>query len=256
MQILVNICMLTYNRIEFTKKAIQSFLDHPPDYSYEFTVVDNGSEDDTVEYLKDMYHEEIIDNLLLLDKNIGIPAGQNLAWQFVDSLYYMKFDNDVMILKDDWLAPMVEVLEVIQGIGAVAYNVEPTEYPISVLQGYKVRLKNGNLGGCFILIPKRTKDLIGYWRIFPKEYGEEDADYYLRLNQTGLRNAYMEDNHAIIHMPAHDDLYPEYSMSREEDKRINMAELSRREADYIAGKGIYFGPEPSLDDYVDFIYRG
>ena len=198
----VNIGMVTFNRLEFTKAAITSILEFTC-FPHVLTVVDNGSTDGTVEYLKAMKQEGIITNLLLLNENFGVAKASNLAWsQEPDAEYYVKFDNDIVIEKPNWLTKMVEVIEAVPELGMVAYNFEPNSYPTCSIRGKVIRPKKGNLGGACILVPQRTHQTFGYWCEDYGLYGEEDADYGMRIMLGGLHNAYLEDEVIGVHLPA------------------------------------------------------
>jgi glycosyltransferase involved in cell wall biosynthesis len=198
----VNISMVTYNRLEFTKEVIHSIADHTS-YPYVLTVVDNGSTDESREYLIETQKEGIIKNLVLLGNNVGVAKASNLAWHLEPlSAYYVKFDNDIVIRKKGWLSNMVSVIEGVPGLGAVAYNFEPISYPLSTASGMKIRIKRGTLGGACILIPNRTREILGYWSEEYGLYGEEDLDYGFRILHAKMLNAYMEDEDIGEHLPA------------------------------------------------------
>ena len=198
----VNICMVTFNRLEFTKSSIASILQYTC-FPHVLTVVDNGSTDGTVEYLQAMKKEGIITNLILLKENVGVAKASNLAWsQEPKAGYYMKLDNDIVIQKPNWLERMVEALDASPQLAMVAYNFEPCSYPIQMINGQKMRPKMGNLNGACVLIPKRTEQQLGFWCEDYGLYGEEDADYGGRIILAGLHNAYMEDEDIGVHLPA------------------------------------------------------
>ena len=198
----VNICMVTYNRLSFTKQAIESILNNTK-YPHVITVVDNNSQDGTKEYLLELNREGVIKNLAILKENVGVAKASNLAWYLEqNSDYYLKFDNDIVIKKHDWLLDMVKSIDSIPELGAIAYNFEPYSYPSSSLNGIIIRIKkHNNLGGACILIPKRTSEQLGFWCEDYGLYGEEDADYGERIRLNGLLNAYMENENIGIHLP-------------------------------------------------------
>lgn len=197
-----NICMVTYNRLNFTRQAIDGLIKFTR-YPHVITVVDNNSQDGIKEYLQELHRKGIIKNLVLLNKNIGVAKASNLAWHLgPDAEYYIKFDNDIVIQKPDWLDEMVKVIEAVPEIGVLGYNFEPFSYPIVNVNGYKIRPKKANIGGACCLIPRRTWKRLGYWFEDYGLYSEEDADYGLRIQLAGLMNAYMEDEGIGIHLPA------------------------------------------------------
>ena len=198
----VNICMVTFNRLEFTKSSIASVLQFTC-FPHVLTVVDNGSTDGTVEYLQAMKKEGIITNLILLKENVGVAKASNLAWsQEPEAEYYMKYDNDIVIQKPHWLERMVEAIDASHDLAMVGYNFEPKSYLLQTINGQQVRPKVGNLGGACVLIPKRTEERLGFWCEEYGLYGEEDADYGFRIRLSGLQHAYMEDEQIGVHLPA------------------------------------------------------
>lgn len=199
----VNIGMVTFNRLEFTRQAIASVIKYT-DFPYVLTVVDNASQDGSREYLQRLYDQGVIDKLVLLEENAGVAKASNLTWHLEpDAPYYLKLDNDIVIRKPGWLGNMVRVIEKSPSVGVIAYNFEPTSYPLSQVDGIPLRIKpSGNLGGACILVPRRTWQLLGDWCEDYGLYGEEDRDYGFRVSLAGLLNAYMEDENIGDHLPA------------------------------------------------------
>lgn len=199
----VNIGMVTYNRLEFTRRAIEALVRNTR-FPHVLTVVDNGSSDGTPAYLRELKRLGVIRNLVLLDGNVGVAKGANLAWSLEPAAdYYLKLDNDIVIEKQGWLEKVVAVCDAIPEVGAAAYNFEPKSYPLSVANGHGIRIKEyGNLGGACILIPRRTERLLGCWCEDYGLYSEEDADYGFRVRRAGLLNVYLEDEEIGLHLPA------------------------------------------------------
>ena len=198
----VNIGMVTWNRLEFTKQAIEAVwrkTKHP----HVLTVVDNGSNDGTREWLGEMHRQGIISNLILLPENVGVARASNIAWSAVpDAAFFLKLDSDMVALKPDWLERMVDAAERIPSIGALGYSVEPKSYPLEVVDGVPVRPKrDANIGGACFLVPRSVHERLGWWCEDYGLYGEEDGDFALRIRLAGLFNAYMEDEDAFRHLP-------------------------------------------------------
>lgn len=199
----VNIGMITFNRQMFTRQAIASVIKYT-DFPYVLTVVDNASKDGSREYLHLLHAQGVIDNLVLLEENVGVAKASNLAWHLEpDATYYLKLDNDIAIRKPGWLGNMVHTIDKCSSIGVLAYNFEPTSYPVSRVEGIPLRIKpSGNLGGACMLVPRRTWEILGDWCEDYGLYGEEDRDYGFRVSLAGLLNAYMEDENIGDHLPA------------------------------------------------------
>lgn len=209
-----NIGILSYNRLNYTKQCIEAIIKTQfvarGEYNFKITVVDNGSTDGSVEYLKEQFKYGIINNLCLNPKNVGVAKGANACWtKEPDASFFLKLDNDMIPQKDRWLDDMILAMKTCpKQIASLGYNVEPTSYPVNYsyeipsVGAMNLRIKGGNVGGACLLIPQRTEELIGFFNEAYSTYGEEDADYYIRLAVRGLHNAYMEDEDAFFHLPA------------------------------------------------------
>ena len=200
----VNIGIVTFNRLEYTKKCIQGILDTVKIQPYKITVVDNCSTDGSIEYLTELFETNIIHNLCLMSKNVGVSKAANAAWtKEPKANFFIKLDNDMVPTKEGWLESMVEVFQTGLNLGSLGYNVETVSYPITNnVNGHDIRVKTQNIGGACLLIPKKTEQKIGYFNEEYGSYGEEDADFYIRLQCHRLANAYMEDEDLFFHLPS------------------------------------------------------
>lgn len=196
----VNVTMVTYNRIEFTRQSIDSIV-ATAGYPYELTVVDNASRDGTVDLLRELQARGIVHHLILNADNEGVAFAANQGWAAGGKTHYMKIDNDIVFTRTGWLARIVEACDALPDVGAIGYNFETTSYPVQVVNGQGVRLKKGNVGGCCVMIPERVHRLVGYWCEDYRPYSEEDSDMYVRLRQLGLRSCYMDDEDVGLHLP-------------------------------------------------------
>jgi len=100
------IVILTWNGRKFLEQFLPSVL--LTTYSnHETIVVDNNSDDDSVDFLKTHYPNiRIIQN----PENWGFAKGYNEALKQVSADYYVLLNSDVDVTAN-WLEPMVELLE-------------------------------------------------------------------------------------------------------------------------------------------------
>lgn len=78
-------------------------------------VVDNGSDDDSIQYLKQNFETV---KVLTLDANYGYTGGYNRALQVIEAKYYLLLNSDIEVT-DRWLEPMLEIMERDQNVAAV-----------------------------------------------------------------------------------------------------------------------------------------
>lgn len=198
----VHIVMITYNRLEFTQKAIEG-LHATATLPYVLTVVDNGSTDGSREWLESQRRDGRISRLVLLDENVGVAKAANLGWALEPGAkYFVKLDNDMVLTKSGWLEEMVSILDASDDIGMIAANVEPRSFPEFHEYGVRFRVKRGTLGGACVMIPRRVHDRLGFWSEHYGKYGEEDFDYGFRSMLSGYRNVYLSDEETAFHLPA------------------------------------------------------
>lgn len=78
-------------------------------YNYDHYIIDNGSEDGTVVWLKE--NENNFKKIIYLPKNVGISKASNLALDTIGKGYdlIIKMDNDCEIVSDNILESIVKV---------------------------------------------------------------------------------------------------------------------------------------------------
>lgn len=104
----VDILYITYNRIYSTKLTLPKLL-HSTAYPFNLTIVDNGSSDNTVSYLNeiyDAYKSKMVIKLLLNNKNEGLSKPTNDFWSRSEADLVGKIDNDILV-EDGWLDKLV-----------------------------------------------------------------------------------------------------------------------------------------------------
>ena len=154
---------ITYDRLELTKKTVESFNFKTAVDFHLF--IDNGSTDGTVEWLKDYNH-------ILLEKNYGIAyAFKEAVRQLKGYDYILKLDNDIETITDDIIAKMLRFHELNPGnfvCSPVDMMLDPKFAPPILWKGY-MNSYNVNYtthtGGAFQLIPYSIcKKLCNEWR--------------------------------------------------------------------------------------------
>ena len=88
---------------------LQEFLPSVVEHSAtaQIVVADNGSTDDSVEFLRANYPQI---QLVINDKNYGFAEGYNKALAHVEADYYVILNSDVEVTPN-WIEPVVELME-------------------------------------------------------------------------------------------------------------------------------------------------
>ncbi len=102
----LSIITLTYNKLEYTKKYIESLYKYTKDF--ELIIVDNGSTDGTVDYIKSLQKDNI--KLIVNNENLGFSKGNNQGLEIATGEYLGFLNNDIL-LSPDWFEECEKVFE-------------------------------------------------------------------------------------------------------------------------------------------------
>lgn len=151
----VSVIVLTWNGLEYTKPCLASVLAHTDTSRTEVVVVDNGSTDGTVEYLKQVPGIATVFN----NANLGFVKGNNAALKLIAP------DRDVILLNNDTEIDDPEWIEKLQRTAYLTDNVGVVGCRIK-------RLDNEDFQHAGTYIPDRT-----YWG---QQFGsgEKDVNQY------------------------------------------------------------------------------
>ena len=221
------------------------------DTNYRLIIVDNGSTDGTVEWLKELKAgSEFCQGLHLHfnEKNMGIGIGRNQGLLIADKYqdpWLCTVDNDVEF-HQGWLKECLDVVEANPRF-AIGVNFEGTNYPLMKVNGKTVQFKTvGNLGTACTVFGRKLHDAIGFFITEFGLYGEEDADFFFRARQAGWSMGYLPTNGIHFGEGALDT--GEYREFKTESHRKNLVPFQKNCHDYIAKrKPIYIPFQDNLD---------
>ncbi len=104
----IPIKLITWNRLEYTKKTIKSILENT-DYPFILWIWDNCSTDGTVDYLKSLKDDRITVNFS--KENLGLVPPFNIFLDiYKDVKYVAQLDNDIIVPKG-WLTKFKNVMD-------------------------------------------------------------------------------------------------------------------------------------------------
>jgi GT2 family glycosyltransferase len=110
----VSIVILNWNGQKHLEHFLPALLMHTTYPGAEIVVADNGSEDGSMEFLKQEYPQI---RLIALEKNHGFSGGYNRAMDQIDSRYLVLLNSDIEVTQG-WLEPMLDQMEKDEGVGA------------------------------------------------------------------------------------------------------------------------------------------
>ena len=112
----VGIVVLAWNKLEYTKKCIESILKNTNFNYFQIIAVNNGSTDGTYEYFEEMKNKYASVSAFIpvhLSANLGYGGGMNAGTQVAldnESTHICHISNDVEV-QPGWLHPLYECLE-------------------------------------------------------------------------------------------------------------------------------------------------
>lgn len=120
----IDIILLTFNRKKILQRTLEMIWARTKT-PYRLIVVDNGSGDGTVKFLRTMKARKRIGELIEMKDNPGICAAYNEAFKYIKSYYFVTTQDDILPpnLKPDWIERMISLLRRNKDYGAVAMRV-------------------------------------------------------------------------------------------------------------------------------------
>jgi len=101
----VSVVILNYNGENYLKQFLPDVVRYSPDA--EVVVADNGSTDNSIEFLKNNFPEV---KLICFDKNYGFAQGYNLALKKLSSEYFVLLNSDVQVT-ENWLKVLYDFMQ-------------------------------------------------------------------------------------------------------------------------------------------------
>lgn len=110
----IAIVILNWNGREFLDRFLPGVVRHSSFPGVKIIVADNGSSDDSVEFIKNKFKNvEIIE----LDKNYGFAGGYNKAFEKINSEYYILLNSDIEV-SGNWIEPIIKNMDDDQDVAA------------------------------------------------------------------------------------------------------------------------------------------
>ena len=122
----VAVVILNWNTRELLEKFLPVVLRHSEKEGVKVFVADNGSADDSVDFLNRNYYKRI--GIIRLDKNYGFAEGYNMALSRIESEFFVLLNTDVEPTAN-WLTPLLDVMESDNLIAACMPKVKAYDQP-------------------------------------------------------------------------------------------------------------------------------
>lgn len=113
---LITILVVAYNRLEKTRRCVESILKYTQGIDYELLLLDNGSNDDTLAYFQSIPYEKT--TIWTISQNVGLGYAFSLAMRYFHTEYFVSVSNDVYVTAN-WLNNLLLCMQSDPTIGAV-----------------------------------------------------------------------------------------------------------------------------------------
>lgn len=134
----VAVVILNWNGKAFLEQFLPSVTSMSNLRDVEVWVADNGSTDDSLNFIREIYPTV---KTLVLDKNYGFTGGYNRALKQIDAKYYVLLNSDVEV-SPNWIEPIIDVMDKDEEIAAAM--------PKILAHHDKVSFEYAGAGGGFI----------------------------------------------------------------------------------------------------------
>jgi glycosyltransferase involved in cell wall biosynthesis len=223
----VAVFTLTKNRFGYTKRMYEK-LEHSG-YGFDWFIVDNGSTDGSLEWLRKLKPTKNIEKVTLIEnkQNKGISISSNQALDAIgkDYDFIVKIDNDCEINTSSWLARMLYIFEAHWQIVLSPYVEGLLDNPGGAPRvGYKQLRKHligvtRHIGGIFTMTHKSAYD--GFrWDEKDFLHSLQDVEFTQDVQKKGYLCGYVEDM-KCAHMDTTEGqkkAYPEYFEERKYER--------------------------------------
>lgn len=109
----ISVVILNYNGEKLLKKFLPSVIKYTDKTLSDIYVIDNDSQDGSIELLKDKFPDV---KIIINSKNYGFAKGYNLGTLNITSDYIVFLNNDVEVTSN-WLTPMLNLMDNNKDIG-------------------------------------------------------------------------------------------------------------------------------------------
>lgn len=175
-----------YNQVNYTRQCLDSMIKHGNDLS-RVVIVDNGSSDETREYLKTLP----LGGLILNEANLGCGVAWNQGALALQAEWTIVMNNDVLVCHD-WLENLIDTAEQQQlKIISPSLIEGPLDYDFDAFADAtipKMRdvLRRGARHAVCLAIHQSVWQEIGYFQPVPKLLGYEDTLFFHEADKAGI----------------------------------------------------------------------
>jgi GT2 family glycosyltransferase len=175
-----------YNQVDYTRQCIDSMIQHGNDLS-RIVVIDNGSTDDTRNYLQSIP----LGGLIFNQANLGCGVAWNQGALALQAEWTIIMNNDVLV-SSDWIENLIHTAEknklkiispaLIEGPLDYDFN----DFSSNASKKMKNSLRIGDRHAVCLAVHQSVWLEIGYFQPTPKLLGYEDTLFFHEADKAGI----------------------------------------------------------------------
>lgn len=190
---MIDIVITVYNRLEITKRCIESVFLNTKEDTYRLIIIDNFSTDGTREWLIENIKDPNI--LILLNQNLGLERAKNIGLTLVASEYYVDSDNDILVPKlspQDWLTELHALMVKNPEFAATAMRCQFHVGAGNFFKDAPEIAENNVVGGSMRMMKTDIVRRVGGWR---NQYENRSEEWNIsgKLKKEGYKIGYARD---------------------------------------------------------------
>ena len=184
----ITICIPHWQVLDYIKACLRSIQKHSGRYNLDVIVVDNGSRDESLDYLRSLDWIRLIERPEEVHTNwpMNVFTAWDCGFAASQSRYYVTMHSDVFVKRDGWLDPLIREIERDENIAASGAWKLDIENPLYALQKRVVGYSTG-----------RIKQLLGRKKAVRWKQGHYPRDYCAMYRRTAMAE------HGLTFRPVH-----------------------------------------------------
>lgn len=208
----VDLHLVSWNRPQMTELVIKTIHRNTKRENFRLTVLDNGSDMPTIEMLKRLQWEGLIDELLLIKTNLGLEAARNLLYKnCTKGKFFICIDNDCLpppmiehvdyafdgqmkAVMFDWVERMVALIEDYREFGAISCRTQVMIGTGNIFaeadEAHDKIVEFPHPGGSLRIMNHGYVHFVGGWDRESPGRGSEERYICGKLNEAGFRTAF------------------------------------------------------------------
>ena len=199
-----DIIIPVWNQAEATRDCLEHIISNT-EYPYRLIIIDNGSGDETKNYLES-FKKEHSDKVLLIrnEQNDGFVKAVNQGMRSSNADYICIMNNDTLPAKR-WLSELVSFAESHEKVGLlnplssghIPRKISVNEYAQDVAKNKDVYMEMNQCQGFCMLVKRAVVDKIGYMDERFGVGGFDDTDYSMRAHKAGYRSVCVHSSYVF-----------------------------------------------------------